>query len=238
MRIKITFSYDGSKFNGFQRLENLRSVQKEIEGALSNIFNQEVEIKGAGRTDAGVHANNQVAHFDVDKNVSNLKQKMNNILNPDIYIKKLNVVSEKFHARKSARKKEYIYRINLGPYQSSLNDYYYQPRYKIDLSLMRDAAKLFIGTHDFKNFVAGKRDDYTSTIYSITIIKTFNKLELRFIGVGFYRYMVRNLVGSLLEVGKCRIKSSEIKSMLDNPKKEIKLPTAPPQGLYLNKIWY
>ena len=238
MRIKITFSYDGSKFNGFQRLNNLRSVQKDIEDALMIIYGEKIEIKGAGRTDAKVHANGQVAHFDVIKKSDGLKDKLNKLLNPDITIKAVKKVNVDFHARKTAKKKEYIYKINLGAYQSSLNDYYYQPRYKIDISLMKDASKLFLGTHDFHNFVAGERDNYITTIYSITFTKTFGKLEIRFIGVGFYRYMVRNLVGALLEVGKYKIRRDVIREMLENPNKPKSLPTAPAEGLYLNKVWY
>lgn len=238
MRIKLTFSYDGSKFNGFQRLNNLRSVQKEIEEALTNIYDTEIEIKGAGRTDAKVHANGQVAHYDTDTNIKNLNQRLNNLLNPDITIKSVRKVSDNFHARMSARKKEYVYKINLGAYQSSLNNYYFQPRYKLDIRAMKDASKLLIGTHDFHNFVAGEREDYVTTIYSITLTKTFGKLEIRFIGAGFYRYMVRNLVGALLEVGKYKISRNVIKEMLDNPNVRKNLPTAPPEGLYLNKIWY
>lgn len=238
MRVKIIFSYDGSKFNGFQRLNNLRSVQKEIEDALKTIYKDNIEIKGAGRTDAQVHANNQVAHFDVPYKNNDLKIQLNLILNPDIYIKSLVKVNDMFHARRSAKKKEYIYKINLGAYQSSLNDYFYQPRYKLDISLMKDASRMFLGTHDFHNFVSGERQNYITTIHSITFTKTFGKLEIRFIGTGFYRYMIRNLVGALLEVGKCTIKTSVIKDMMDYPTEPRTLPTAPPEGLYLNKVWY
>ena len=238
MRIKMVFSYDGSKFNGFQRQKSKPSVQSEIESALSSIYDLPITIKGAGRTDAGVHANNQVAHFNVDNMIDGLKEKMNNLLRPNIYIKNLKIVKDDFHARKNAKKKEYIYKINLGPFQSSLNDYYYQPNYKIDIFSMKDASKLMIGTHDFHNFVSGYRDNYVSTIYNITITKTFQKLEITFVGVGFYRYMVRNLVGALLEVGKFKIDRNYIRKMLDNPNDDLRLPTAPPQGLYLNKIWY
>lgn len=238
MRLKLTFSYDGSKFSGFQRQNKMRSVQKCIEDALSDIYGSKIEIKGAGRTDAGVHANGQVAHFDAEIFIPKLKEKINLIVSPDINIRSIKKVKDDFHARLSVKKKEYIYKINLGSYQSSLNPYYYQPNYKIDVSLMKDAAKLLIGTHDFHNFVSGERDDYLSTIYSITITKTFDKVEIRFIGIGFYRYMVRNLVGALLEVGKCKIDRRFIKDMLDNPENDMKLPTAPPEGLYLNRIWY
>lgn len=238
MRIKMVFSYDGSKFNGFQRQKSMPSIQGTIESALSNIYNTPITIKGAGRTDAGVHANNQVAHFNVEDLRPNLKEELNNLLRPSIYVKNIKKVDDDFHARKDAKKKEYVYKINLGPFQSSLNDYYYQPNYQLDVSLMKDASKVILGTHDFHNFVAGFRDDYVSTIHSITITKTFQKLEITFVGVGFYRYMVRNLVGALLEVGKYKIDRNYIKKMLDNPDEELRLPTAPPQGLYLNKIWY
>ena len=238
MRIKMVFSYDGSKFNGFQRQKNNPSIQGTIENALSSIYGLPITIKGAGRTDAGVHANNQVAHFNVDELRPSLKEELNNLLRPSIYVKTIKKVDDDFHARKDAKKKEYVYKINLGPFQSSLNDYYYQPNYKLDVMLMKDASKIMLGTHDFHNFVAGYRDDYVSTIHSITITKTFQKLEITFIGVGFYRYMVRNLVGALLEVGKYKIDRNFIKKMLDNPNEELRLPTAPPQGLYLNRIWY
>ncbi len=238
MRVKIVFSYDGSKFFGFQRQKDKRSVQNEIENALSSLYNELIAIKGAGRTDVGVHANNQVAHFDVPHIIPNLKTRLNELVKPNIYIKSLVKVKDDFHARKSAKKKEYIYKINVGPFKSSLNDYVYQPNYKLDVSLMKDAANVFCGTHDFHNFVAGYREDYISTINSITITNTFQKIEIRFVGVGFYRYMVRNMVGALLEVGKCKIDRTQIKKMLDNPNEDIKLPTAPPEGLYLNKIWY
>lgn len=238
MRVKIIFSYDGSKFNGFQKQKNALTVQGSIENALKEIYGEEIPIKGAGRTDAKVHANGQVAHFDVDNVDSYLLKKMNNILNPNIVIRKLNKVNDDFHARHSAKKKKYIYKINVGAYLSALNDYYYQPRYKLDLGLMKQAARYMIGTHDFHNFVAGKRDNYISTIYNIEIYKTFKKIEIHFIGVGFYRYMVRNLVGALLEVGKCKVPSIVIRNMLENPEKKVELPTAEPEGLYLDKIWY
>ena len=238
MKIKIVFKYDGSKFNGFQRQKEDRSVQKTIEDALSQLYDEKIEIKGAGRTDTGVHANGQVAHFVVKEKLPDLKTKLNELVRPDIYINNLKVVDDEFHARKSAKKKEYIYKINLGLYKSSYNDYFYQPRYKIHIGDMKIASKYFIGTHDFRNFVSGERDDYTSTIYSITFNRVFDKLEIRFVGTGFYRYMVRNIVGALLEVGKYSVGIPTIREMIDKPEVKKTLPTAPSEGLYLNKVWY
>lgn len=238
MRIKLTFSYDGCKFNGFQRQKNARSVQGTIEEALSKIYGEKIEIKGSGRTDAGVHANAQVAHYDNTKKVKNLEKRINDLVLPDIVVKSAIVVKDDFHARLSVKKKEYIYKINLGPFQHALTNYYLQPNYKLDISLMRTAAKYMLGKHDFHNFVAGEREDYTTTINSITFNKRFNKLEIRFVGTGFYRYMVRNLVGALLEVGKCKVPIYEIENMISLPNIEKRLPTAEAEGLYLNRIWY
>lgn len=238
MRIKVTFSYDGSKFNGFQRQKVSRSVQKTLEDALKSIYGEEVFIKGSGRTDAGVHANGQVCHFDAPTKIDNLKSKLNNLLLPDIVIKKVQIVNDDFHARCNVKKKEYIYKIYLGKYKSALKDYYYEPSFKLDISLMKEAAKYMIGTHDFHNFVSGERDNYVTTIYDISFNKMFDKLEIHFIGTGFYRYMIRNLMGALIDVGRCKERSSVIEKMLNNPDDNLQLMTAPPEGLYLNKIWY
>lgn len=238
MRIKLIFSYDGSKFAGFQRQNNVESVQKAIENSLSEIYHKPIVIKGAGRTDVGVHANNQVAHFDADYFFRSLKKQMNNYLYPNIIIKKIIKVPESFHARYSVKRKEYLYKINLGAYQNNLQDYYYQPHFKLDISLMQETANLFIGTHNFQNFVSGTRDNYMARIDSITFTKYFNKLIIHFKGKGFYRYMVRNLMGALIEVGKSKVDPDYVAKMLNNPDGALRLSTAPACGLYLNKIWY
>ena len=103
---------------------------------------------------------------------------------------------------------------------------------------MKEASRLLIGTHDFHNFVSGQRDSYITTINSINFTKSMGKLEIHFVGTGFYRYMVRNLVGALLEIGKYKERVDILSKMLDNPDTNITLPTAPPEGLYLHKVWY
>lgn len=238
MRIKMVVSYDGSKFNGFQRLNNGTGVQNVIEDALLSLYGYKILIKGAGRTDAKVHANYQVVAFDVDKFFDDLGKKLNKLLNPNIIVKSVKKTNDDFHPRLSVKKKEYVYKINLGSYKAALNDYFLQIPYKIDISLMRDASIFLLGTHDFRNFISGEKNNYVTTINSIRFVKRFDKLEIHFVGPGFYRYMIRNLVGALLEVGKCRITASVINDMLTNLEKKQSLPTAGPQGLYLNKIWY
>lgn len=235
MRIKLVISYDGSKFYGFQRQNNLVSVQKELENTLSNIYNEDIVVKGAGRTDKGVHAKYQVVHFDTLKNISNLKRLLNNNLK-DIKVKKIKYVNNDFHARHSVKEKIYLYKIDLSNKRNG--NYYLLMKYNLDIKKMKEASKLFIGTHDYKCFVAGFRDDYVSTINNIKIYKFNNVLYLKFIGIGFYRYMVRNMVGALIAIGKNKASYNDILNMLNNPNCEKRLPTASPNGLYLVKIKY
>lgn len=235
MKVMAVVSYDGSKFYGFQRQNNVRSVQKELEDTLSRILSEEILVKGAGRTDRGVHAYGQVIHFETSKSIKGLKKKVNKELK-DLSIKKISIVDDNFHARHSVKNKEYIYKIDLSGKKNP--DYYLILKKNIDVKKMQEASKVFIGTHNFKNFVSGERDNYESTILSIRFIKVFNTLIIQFKGVGFYRYMVRNIVGALLELGKAKIDINVIKDMLNKPEIEKRLATASPNGLYLRRIKY
>lgn len=235
MKYMMVISYDGSKFHGFQRQKNVRNVQGYLESELSNLLNEIIVVKGAGRTDCGVHANYQVVHFETNKNISNIKNSLNKIL-IDMKIKKIKKVDDDFHARHSVKNKIYLYKIDLSNKKS--DNYYLKVKYNLDINKMKRASKLFLGTHNFKNFVAGERIDYTGTILDIKIFKYNNVLYLKFKGIGFYRYMIRNLVGALLEVGKGKIQQKVIKDMLDNYSLEKRLPTSSPNGLYLYKINY
>lgn len=238
MRIKITFSFDGSKFHGFQRQNNVRNVQGFMEESLFKIYNEDIVIKGTGRTDASVHGVNYVAHYDVTKKVKNLKKKINLLVKPDVFVKNIKVVDESFHARFSVKSKVYIYKINVGKHETIKDNYYFQPRYKVDIKKLRDAAKVFVGTHDFRNFISGSRENYITHINKINVYKFNNTIFIKFNGVGFYRYMVRNLVGAMLEVNKNKVTLIELKDMLDNYLTKVELPTAPPFGLYLYKVHF
>ena len=169
MSYLIKISYDGSKFYGFQRLNEEVTVQKTLEEALTKINKHSVVVKGAGRTDRGVHANCQCVSFDLDINIdcAGLKEALNSLVKPYIYVREVNEVDEGFHARFNVTKKRYVYRINLGEYNPIMNDYVYQCPYELDLDLMREVAKLYIGAHDFRNFVSGERDNYDCIIYDI-----------------------------------------------------------------------
>lgn len=240
MHYLISIKYDGSKFYGFQRLKDKNTVQKKLEEALSIINKKAVTIKGAGRTDRGVHAYDQKATFDLDINISpkRLQNAINSLVEPYIYITDVKEVESTFHARFNTIKKEYIYKINLGSYDPLKIDYTYKPNYSIDIKKMKKCAKLFIGIHNFENFVAGPREDYKCIIYNISFQKKKDILEIKFTGKSFYRYMVRNLVGAMLDVARGKNTLEEIKDSLNNPKNKKRFETAPPEGLYLNKIYY
>jgi len=235
MKYMMVISYDGSKFYGFQRQKSVRNVQGYLENTLSDYLKEEIIIKGAGRTDRGVHAKYQVVHFETRNSIINLKKDLNKIL-LDLKIIKIKKVPDNFHARHSVKNKTYLYKIDLSNCKDS--NYYLLVKNKLNINKMRLASKLFLGTHDFKNFVSGERIDYLGTILNISIYKFNNILYLKFKGIGFYRYMVRNLVGALLEVGKNKVSINVLKDMLDNPLKEKRLPTSSPNGLYLSKINY
>ena len=240
MKYLISIAYDGSKFYGFQRLKGRVTVQKEIEDALSVLAKKKIEIKGAGRTDRGVHAIDQKAAFNLAINIdsNHLRIALNDLLAPYIYITNVKVVNNDFHPRFQVLKKEYIYKINLGEYSPYLYDYMFEPNYKIDVNKMKECSKLLIGVHNFKNFTSGERDNYNCIIYNIEFTENQNILEIKFTGKSFYRYMVRNLVGAMLDVSNNKASLEDIKNALDHPEIKKQFKTAIPNGLYLNRIEY
>lgn len=242
MRYLMTFSYDGTNYNGYQKQLNKNTIQDNIEDNLSKILNQKITISSSGRTDARVHAINAKAHFDVDKkiNIGKLRNSLNKLINADIYIKDIIEVSNNFHARFNVIKKEYVYKINIGDYNPLDRNYIYQYNKTLDIKKMKKASKYLRGTHDFKSFtkVEQNEKDYTRTIYNINFKLKNDILEITFIGNGFLRYMVRNLVGILIEVGNDKKEIKEVKEILE-AKDRIKAGiTAPPEGLYLKNVKY
>jgi len=239
MNYLIEIAYDGSKFFGFQRLNEEKSVQKTLEDALTIINKQPVEVKGAGRTDRGVHANGQCVSFklDIDIDVDGLKRALNSLVKPYVYVKDVKVVDDDFHARFSVIKKTYIYKINLGEFNPQLEDYVYQSEYKLDINKMKDVSQLYLGVHDFHNFVSGEREDSTCVVYNINFNQEEDILTIEFVGKSFYRYMVRNLVGMMIEVGRGKDTIDKVKRMLES-EEDFNGFTAPASGLYLEKIEY
>lgn len=237
MRYVLVFSYDGSKFYGFQRQNDKRSVQKELEDNLSKIFNEDVKIKGAGRTDRGVHALGQTAHFDSKKsiNLRFVKKYLNDNIS-DLKVKKCFITNDGFHSRFSVKKKHYRYVISFNK-KDYKSDYVYYHN-KLNIDLMKKASKEFLGVHNFQNFVSGYRDNYDCIIYAIKFKKRFNRLIIDFYGKSFYRYMVRNMVGALVDIGRGKSDINYLIKLLNSDKTDKMLSTAPSKGLTLVKIYY
>ena len=236
----LRVSYDGSNYYGFQRLKNHPTIQDEIEKSLYKVYKQEVLIKGAGRTDKNVHALDQGVSFDAPFKIDNkdLVCAINRHLPEDIRVKKAEIKNDDFHARFSVKKKIYEYKINVGEYNPLFVNYYYQPKEDISITNLRKAAKVFVGLHDFNNFVSGEHKNTISNIYKIKISKRNNIISIKIIGTNFYKYMVRNIVGAMLDYNKKKVKINDLKNMLDKPNETKQLTTICPNGLYLVKIYY
>ena len=245
-RYFITFSYDGTNFSGYQKQPRERTIQNELEKALKEINeNKKVEVHASGRTDAKVHALNQKAHFDLDIKITKekLKKALNSILPEDIHIKNVEEVSDNFHARYNAKGKEYIYKINMGEYNPLERNYVYQYNNRLDVTEIERAMKYLEGTHNFKSFTKTdeEKDDYVRTLSQTNLIrdlKDVNKITLVFVGTGFLRYMVRNMVGTLIEVGEGKRKSEDIITILKEQNRTHAGKTAAPEGLYLKNVFY
>jgi len=246
MRYLITFSYDGTNFSGYQKQPKERTIQEELEKVLKQINdNKKVEVHASGRTDAKVHALNQKAHFDLDIKITidKLQKGMNSLLPSDIYVKKIENVENDFHARFNAIGKEYIYQINMGEYNPLEKNYVYQYNKKLDVVEIERAMKYLEGTHNFKSFtkIDEEKEDYVRTIsqtYFYRDNKDVNKITLVFVGTGFMRYMVRNIVGTLIEIGEGKRKSEDIINILKAEDRTKAGKTANPEGLYLKNVFY
>lgn len=246
MKYLMTFSYDGSKYKGYQKQPRQKTVQGEIERILKTINdNTKVDIVASGRTDAGVHALNQKAHFDLAVKITpdKLKKALNHMLPKDIYVKDIVVCDKDFHARFDVACKEYIYKINMGEYNPIEADYVLQYNQKLDVMEMERALKYLEGTHDFRSFTKldEEKDSYERTIISATLsrdIKNVNFITIAFLGTGFMRYMVRNMIGTLIEIGEGKRKSEDIITILEQRNRIYAGKTAPAAGLYLRDVFY
>ena len=246
MRYLITISYDGTQFSGYQKQPKERTVQGELEKALKEINGgKKVDVHGSGRTDAGVHALAGRIHFDLETKITceKLSKALNSLLPTDIFVRRVEEVPETFHARFSAIGKEYIYKLNMGEYNPLERNYVYQHNEKLDVVEMERAMKYLEGTHNFKSFTKtdDEKDDYIRTISQANLIrdsKDVNKITFVFVGTGFLRYMVRNMVGTLIMVGQGKIKSEEIIDILKKENRVAAGKTARPEGLYLKNVFY
>jgi len=242
MRYFIKFSYDGSCFNGFQRQDGLKTVQGMIEGALYDLTGYEVFIHASGRTDKGVHAVMQCAHFDIDREYKlyNLKKFLNSKFDGEIYIKDVSVVREDFHSRYDVVSKVYSYYINMGEFSPVSRNYVYQYCDKLDINLMKEASLCLIGEHDFRSFCTDEKekDNCIRTIYSIDFDVKDDVLKITFSGNGFLRKMIRNIVALLVLVGSYKKDVSFVFDVLNLKSREGNLKSISGCGLYLEKVIY
>lgn len=243
MRYLIDFKYDGTLFNGYQVQPGLRTVQEEIEKAVSFMNGKsKTRIHACSRTDKGVHAINQFAHFDMDRDIPlyKIKSGLNSLLPDDIYINSVSKVDDDFHSRYMAKSKEYIYKVNISEYDPLNRNYCYQLCKKLDIDKMIDASKYLIGEHDFRSFVDNEdtRENSVRKIYNIDIKNIDGIAIFSFIGNGFMKYQVRNMVGALIDVGLGKKDDSYILELLNNKSREKASKCVPGCGLYLNKINY
>ena len=242
MRYKCTVCYDGSQFHGFQTQDNLRTVQIEIENALQIIHKKKINIFACSRTDAGVHAYGQIFHFDseIDMPEWNMKRAINSRIPDDIYIKKVEKVSDEFHSRYQVSKKEYHYLIDIGEYNPMQRNYRYYPIYRnTNIDAMEEASKIFIGKHDFKSFTKNHQIENTvREIYEISFERVESLVTIKFVGNGFLHNMIRIIVGMLLEVGWGNLTKEDLKVILEKKNRTLAPKIAPASGLYLYKIYY
>lgn len=242
MRYLLHFSYDGSCFYGFNKQSDRKTIQGEIEKVLSRRFNSEVRIVGCGRTDRGVHSLDHYAHFDVERefDVGKLVRYLNRSLAGEIYIKDIIKVDSSFHARYCVKKKTYLYIINMGEFNPTEVSTVLQYNKCINVKLLKKASKVLIGRHSFKAFTpsSNRRDNYVREIYSFRFIVKHNYLCIYVTGDGFLRYMVRNIVGLLLDVNEGKKSLEDVRNILISEDRSINSKISLPNGLYLYEVFY
>ncbi len=244
-RYKITIAYDGTNYAGWQVQPCKKTVQGEIEQAIKIVFGKEIRIHHSGRTDAGVHAKGQVAHFDLAApvDIRRVQTSLNAVLNPDIRIMNFQNVEDDFHARFSATGKEYRYLIWNGPaVPPDLRLYRLHERRPLDLAAMNRAAKALVGEHDFAAFTANPKREIAGTIKTIYTIEITRSPEgdvsICVAGKGFLYKMVRSIAGFLLRVGVGELEPAAAVRLLNAAERTNEIPTAKALGLFLWRVHY
>jgi tRNA pseudouridine38-40 synthase len=243
-RMKVTAAYDGTGFVGYQIQPSGRTVQGTIQDVLQKMHKGKlIVISASGRTDAGVHANGQVFHFDTDLNIpaSSWSKALNAMLPTDILIKDTEEVSDSFHSRFSAVSKEYHYKL-LKSKQPDVfrRDHLYHYPYPLNMDNVKKAAQFFLGTHDFTSFSSARSEvvDKVRTIHALDVIEDGDLITFKIKGSGFLYNMVRIIIGTLLEVGQGKRKPEEVSMMIAGKDRGFAGKTAPAHGLYLHEVNY
>jgi tRNA pseudouridine38-40 synthase len=241
--IQLVLEYDGTRFRGYQMQKRARTVQREIQKALFRILRERTRVVPASRTDSGVHARGQVVNFKTRSCIPlpNIQRALNTYLPDDLAVRKARLVPAGFHARYQARRKLYRYRLLTGSERRPLDRFYsVHCSYPLNVPSMKKAARLLEGKKDFRSFEAHSDGGKNSvrTLFRARIRKGGPYLTFLFEGDGFLYNMVRNIVGTLLLLGRGKITLSDFERILEARDRRFAGPTAPPQGLVLEKVWY
>jgi len=243
-KYKIIVAYDGTEYRGWQMQDDVPSIAKKMQDIFVFVFNKKIILRGASRTDAGVHALGQVATFTVDCDIpiGKIFYAWNNMLPPEIMIRSIDVVPKNFSVHKNVDQKTYVYHFFNERPLPFVQMYGWYLRYPVDIQKLQSALQVFVGTHDFRSFCTG--DEYEDTVRHIDLItmeriKRYNIYRIIVKGRSFLRYMIRRIVGASIEVAsRDNLKISYLKEALKEKDPEQTLPNAPAKGLVLYKIKY
>ena len=241
MKYLSLITFDGTLYYGTQVQKDKPTINSIIEHTLSKILNEKITIVSCSRLDRGVHALNYYFHFITDKqlDLNKFKNSFNKLINKDIYMKSITKVDDSFHARYSVINKEYMYIINTKDYNPLYNNHLLEYNRPINVLLLKKASRHLLGTHDFKSFTSDK--EKLNTIRKINYIKIKEKKGIVYIYInsnGFLRYMVRNIIGMLLDINENKIKLSDIDNILLSKDRTKLNSPSPSMGLYLSKVNY
>ncbi len=239
----LTISYDGSAYHGWQVQDNAVTVQEVFQSAVKKVFLDDIDIKGCSRTDSGVHANNFCLSFKTDKDIpcENIIMALNTYLPKDIAVLSCVEKSEAFHARYDVKTKQYVYKVYNGKIRNPfLDKYAFHYRFPLDADYLNREAQVFCGTLDFAGFCSAHSgvEDTVRTVKAFSVKREGDMVYFTVEADGFLYNMVRIMVGTLLFVSEGKIKKGELSEVIESKNRKRAGKTAPPQGLYLNKVNY
>jgi tRNA pseudouridine38-40 synthase len=240
---KLTLEYDGSDYHGWQVQPGLPTIQAALEAVIAQVSQQHANVIGASRTDAGVHALGQVAGFTTTATLSAPEwlRALNGLLPPDIAVRTVEATPDHFHARFHAKSKLYRYRIIMRSHRSALERHRaWQTPYPLDAELMRTASTSLAGRHDFSSFQGSPTDtdNPVCNVARVECLQSLDELAIEIEADRFVKQMVRNIVGTLVEVGRGKLQAGVVTEIIAARDRTKAGPTAPPQGLYLVHVDY
>lgn len=241
--IKLLIEYEGTNYSGWQTQKNAIGIQEVIENSIERVTGERVKLIGSGRTDGRVHAQGQVANFLTNSTIpgDSFKFPLNMALPRDIKVLDSEEMPRDFHSRFDVKGKRYRYVIYNGRMPRPIyRNFSYHVIKNLNIEEMKKALPYFIGTHDFESFMASKSEVDTTirTIYSMDIIEKDEFIEIIVEGKSFLRHMVRIIVGTLVYIGTGKFKKEDVEKIIEGKKRQLAGPTAPAQGLFLEKVYY